>query len=644
MLAVGLGLAVLATGCGDDDDPGTPDSGSQCADGGTRLPDGGCPPPACPDGGTRLADGGCPPPACPDGGTRLADGGCSQPTTCPDGGTPLPDGGCSQPTTCPDGGTPLPDGGCSPPPPACGDGGTPLPDGGCPPPPECPDGGSSPDGGCGDPPSVAYVRFVNASLGLKDNPSDSDSAPWRPYRLDVRQGARELFDAVSPGEDAVTGYQEVPAGTELLFTTHDADVASGPALATSEPVKLAEGERLTLVAVGFSNRTEVDRVERARLVVLRESFEAAGTGKARVRMVSADRVTVIPAQGRTRRLGLESASATPVSTVNPYSADVAAGVAIPTTTQRLVISSSGDSGFSPALSKRLFFSVPEGALPEGSAWFAILTGDDRRPLPDAGQPALLLVRAGVEQTLRLKRDPLVYFFNGLLPVTENDDPLILQALQGTTKVAVGVEFNYSPAIGELPVTASGHLLRVARNDDANALVVSDTNTGPLVAGGRYLAVVTGRAGQTTGAQTPRLLFIQDRYPVGVMDARVRVMNAISNSPAEGVDFGHFDVAANGTSQGTVFTPVVTQVRFGETSGPDEGGAFLAPSTTGTPPLSFYGLRATGTGSVMAAAGNAMERPHFIVVFGDWDASFLLFLGFNVRENTWSGVAPFDIFQ
>ncbi|MCE9669178.1 DUF4397 domain-containing protein [Myxococcus stipitatus] len=550
------------------------------------------------------------------------------------------------PPTCADGGTPLPDGGCVQTPPTCADGGTPLPDGGCmEPPPVCDGGVASPDGGCGEPhPSVAYVRFVNASLGLKDNPSDSDSAPWRPYRLDVRQGTRELFDAVAPGEEAVTGYQEVPAGTALEFTVSDAEVEGGPVLARSEPVTLAQGERLTLVSVGFSNRLEVDRVERARLLALREAFDAPVEGKARMRLVAADRVTIIPEQGRTRRLGLESASATPVVTLNPYSADAAAGVAIPATTRRLVISTSGDTGFAPALSKRLFFSLPEGALPDGSAWFAVLTGDDRRPLPDAGQPALLLVRAGVEQSLRLKRDPLLYVFNALLPVDENADPLVLQVLQGTTKVAVGSEFNFSPVIGELPVTTTGHSLRVARNDDTSATVVADGATGPLVAGGRYLAVVTGRAGQTSGAQAPRLLVVQDRYPTGVMGARVRVLNAISNGPREGVDFGYFDVAANGTSKGTVFTPVVTKVAFGDLTGPDDGVAFPAPVTTGTTPLNYYGLRLAGAANALAAQGNAMERPHFIVLFGDWDVGFLLFLGFNVRENTWSGVAPFDVFQ
>ncbi|WP_163989490.1 DUF4397 domain-containing protein [Pyxidicoccus caerfyrddinensis] len=604
LLAVGLCLAVGGTGCGDDDpkDDAGVDAGR---DAGPREDAGR-------DAGPET-DGGC------------GDGGICPPPTCADGGTPGPDGSCPPPPTCADGGTPGADGGC-PPPPSCADGGTPGADGGCPPPTS----------------AVAYVRFVNASLGLKNNPSDSDSAPWRPYALDVYQGGAELFDSVVPGDAAVTEYKTVPAGTALEFTTRNAEAgASAAALATSGSVTLQEGERLTLVAMGFSDRTEPDRVERARLLALKESFDAASAGRARVRFVAADRVTLIPEQGRTRRLGLESAAASPVSTVNPYAADAAGGVSIPATTQRLVISSSGDTGFAPSVSKRLFFTVPAGTLADGSAWFAILTGDDRRPLPDDGQPAMLLVRAGQAQALRLERDPLVYFFNALLPPTPDNDPLVLQALQGTTKVAVGMEFNYSPGIGDLPVTAAGHTLRIARNDDVDATVLASADTGPLQAGGRYLAVVTGRAGQT-GALAPRLIVAKDRFADGAADARLRLLNAIPNAPAQGVDFGYFDVA-NGTDKGSTFTATALGVKYGDLTGPEEGVAFPAPVTTGTS-LSYYGLRASGSETALSAAGNAMQRPHFLVLLGDWDTGFLLFLGFNVRENTWSGVAPFDVFQ
>ncbi|WP_164008957.1 DUF4397 domain-containing protein [Pyxidicoccus trucidator] len=596
LLAVGLCLALGSTGCGDDEPNDVPDAGrdSETVDAGR-------------DAGSEDAGGD----AGPDGGT---DAGCTAGGSCP-------------PPTCADGGAALSDGGC-PPPPTCADGGSPGADGGCPPPVS----------------DVAYVRFVNASLGLKDNPSDSDSAPWRPYLLDVYQGGTELFDSVAPGDEAVTEYKQVPAGTALAFTTRNAEAgASAAALATAEAVTLQAGERLTLVAVGFSDRTELDRVERARLLVLKESFDAPAAGRAQVRFISADRVTSIPEQGRTRRLGLESAAASPVATVNPYAADAPGGVSVPATTQRLVISSSGDTGFSPSVSKRLFFTVPAGTLAEGSAWFAILTGDDRRPLPDAGQPAMVLVRAGQDQSLRLKRDPLVYFFNALLPPTPDEDPLLLQALQGTAKVAVAMEFNFSPAIGDLPVTEAGHTLKIARNDDVNATVLASADTGPLQAGGRYLAVVTGRAGGTD-AQAPRMLVVQDRFTPSALDARLRLVNAISNAPAEGVDFGYFDVAANGTSKGSTFTPMATAVKYGDTTGPDTGVAFPAPITTGTTPLSYYGLRTTGGATALAAQGNAMERPHFLVLLGDWDTGLLLFLGFNVRENSWSGVAPFDVFM
>jgi hypothetical protein len=85
------------------------------------------------------------------------------------------------------------------------------------------------------------------------------------------------------------------------------------------------------------------------------------------------------------------------------------------------------------------------------------------------------------------------------------------------------------------------------------------------------------------------------------------------------------------------------VKYGDLTGPENGVVFPAPVTTGTS-RSHCGLRASGSDTALSAASNAMERPHFIVLLGDWDTGFLLFLGFNVRENSGSGVAPFDVFQ
>ncbi len=185
--------------------------------------------------------------------------------------------------------------------------------------------------------------------------------------------------------------------------------------------------------------------------------------------------------------------------------------------------------------------------------------------------------------------------------------------------------------------------RMTLFDIVNAVEVGlDYATGPLQAGGRYLAVVTGRTGQT-GALAPRLLVVQDRFAPSALDARLRLVNAVPNAPAEGVDFGYFDVAGDGNSKGSSFTPVVTGVKYGDTAGADTGVAFQAPITTGTTPLSYYGLRASSGTPLSYALGNAMERPHFIVLLGDWETKYLQFLGFNVRENSWSGVTPFDVF-
>lgn len=111
-----------------------------CMDGGIRDEEGRCF--LCEDGGTPLPDGGCPTeePRCGNGGRMTADGGCP---SCADGAVPLADGRCPEPPVqdC-DGGMPSASGDCTPPAIQC-DAGTLLPDGTC----SCPDGGVRSDAG-----------------------------------------------------------------------------------------------------------------------------------------------------------------------------------------------------------------------------------------------------------------------------------------------------------------------------------------------------------------------------------------------------------------------------------------------------------------------------------------------------------------
>lgn len=522
------------------------------------------------------------------------------------------------------------------------DAGDGLPDGG--------DGGiieppvdAGTDGGtdAGAPVPKAYVRFVNAYLGLKNNPSDKADAPWEPYKIDIYVGDTKLFPTpVEPGDEAVTAYHELELtpGESVQFVVRNAESAlTENPVVTSEAIILEDGERITLVGVGNITYAGVDRMDKPQLLVLKESFDPVEAGTVRVRYVTADRVT---GTSRNRRLANETGASPYTTAVEPYSADTTpGGVSIPAEPQRLAII--GSPNFTPSQSGKLFFSPPSGTLVAGSSWFAITTGDDRRTLQDEGAPALLLIPAGKEGAVRLKRDPLLYFFHAVNPASADTSPTPLQVLSGSQIIANNLRYGAAPAIGDLPVTPTGGKLHFTASGDSSVTVLADASTGLLEAGRRYLAVVSG----TEGAEV-RLTIVKEEFtPDSVPAPLVRLIQASSNAPAA-LDFGHFAPLADGVSRGA-FTPVITGAEYGSAAGPATGASFqpqVITPATGSPYV-YYGVRATVGGTVIERSvnGRALTTPNFVVLMGDWTTS-LQFRALNVRINTWSATAPEGYFS
>ncbi|ATB39894.1 hypothetical protein CYFUS_005342 [Cystobacter fuscus] len=545
-------------------------------------------------------------------------------TGCDDGGPENPPGDTDAGGSPTDGGDRLPD---------AGDGGPVIE----PPSDAGTDGGT--DAGTVAP--KAYVRFVNAYLGLKNNPSDKADAPWEPYEIDLYAGDTKLFPVpVEPGDEAVTAYREfelIP-GQSVQFVVRNAESELSEApVAASEAITLEEGERLTLVGTGNVVYAGADRMDKPRLLVLKESFEPAEAGSVRVRYVTADRVT---GTSRNRRLADETGTTPYTTAVEPYSADTATGgVSIPAELQRLAII--GAPNFTPSQSGKLFFSPPSGTLVAASAWFAITTGDDRRTLQDEGSPALLLVPSGKDGAVRLKRDPLLYFFHAVQPATAEASPTPLQVLEGSRIIANNLRYGAAPAIGDLPVSPTGGTLRITASGDSAATVLAEASTGPLEAGRRYLAVVSG----TEGAQV-RLTVVKEEFALeAVPTPRVRLIQAATHAPPA-LDFGHFAAEADGVTRGA-FTPVITGAGYGTAVGPVEGAAFQPQVITPAAgsPYVYYGVRTTVDGTTLERSvnGRALTTPNFIVLMGDWNTS-LQFRALNVRINTWSATAPEGTFS
>lgn len=511
----------------------------------------------------------------------------------------------------------------------------------------CRDGGGDPGPVCGrdaglacdagpvgeEDAGTAYVRFVNVLF--EGNASEANT-PWdaAAYRMDLflGTGTQPLFMGVEPGDSAVTGFIRVTPGTDLALSVRNTGRPStDAALATLPPVSLAEGEHLTVVALGLMSRVNTTRFDAPKLLVLKDAdLGPVGAGEARLRHVTADRVV---AASRPRFVRTDSGLDLP--NVAPFTADAETrGYVIPSAaTSRLLVRGSNDNP-APSQSGELGYTPPSGALVERTAYFAVSSGDDRRAMNDPGASSLWLIPAGRDGAVRMKRDPLLYFFHAL----ESGAPL--KALSQGVPVAADFRYGADPKPGDLPASAAGHSLSFVLQSDGATPVLGGVQTGPLEAGRRYLVVVSGQEGGA-GALAPRAILVPDTFPSEAQDARVRFVNACAASPATGASLGYFDVAPDGSSQGTTFTPVIQDVAYGASGGATGGVAFPAPTGTDVTGSYFhYAIRGTvgGVATNRSVKGLPIARPHLFLLMGSWDSG-PTFRAFNLRSNTWSVLTP-----
>src|SRR5215217_5530290 len=574
LLMVGLALAVGGTGCGDDDE-GPPDSGH--VDAGR-------------DSGTPPVDAGC------EGG----QGGC-------DGGHPPMDGG--------EDAGPLPtDGGEDAGPPDSG-------------PPDA-----------GPPDYRAHVRFINAFVGSKNNPTDAVDRPWDPFHVTLRVGDAEPFPTVKAGAAAVSDFRDVvlsgPTQSVRLVARDAEGTAEAPDLAALADITLAHGDQVTVVGAGSLLQVGQERPDKPRLLVLYDNklAGAAPTGEVHVRFASTDRV--ISATAR-RRLANEAGSPYDNNSVDAYSADsVEQGVLVPVDTKRVAVIGLTPT-FAPAQSGSLYYSLPEGTLEEGKAYYFINTGEDRRTLADEGAPALLVVTAKENTFARFLRDPLLYLFNGLLPATVGGTTPQLQAIRGSSNIATAMTYAAAPKVADLPVSTTGFSLRFTVNGQPGQGVLEGATTGPLEAGRRYLGVLCGRL-----EASPTLTVVKDEFSVaGAQSPFLRFIHCSASAPTP-LTFGSYSFQADGSSM-DVFTPLFTGTTLATATQPVTGVSFTPPVSTSAPVYTWLGFKtADATPIERTIRGRVLATPTFVILIGEWEG-VLTYRAVNTRVNTWSVSTPND---
>ncbi len=484
------------------------------------------------------------------------------------------------------------------------------------------------------------MRFINAFVGSKNNPTDAVDRPWDPFHVTLRVGDAEPFPTMKAGAASVSEFREVIlAGPtqRVRVVARDAEgTAEALDLAALADVTLADGDHVTVVGVGSLLQVGQERPDKPRLLVLNDDklAVAAPTGEVHVRFASADRVLSATAK---RRLANEAGSPYENNSVDAYSADaVEQGVLVPADTKRVAVIGLTPT-FAPAQSGWLFYSLPEGTLEEGKAYYFINTGEDRRTLADEGAPALLVITAKENRFARFLRDPLLYLFNGLLPATVGGTTPQLQAIRGSSNIATAMNYAAAPKIADLPVSTTGFSLRFTVNGQPGQGVLEGATTGPLEAGRRYLGALCGRV-----EASPTLTVVKDEFSVaGAQSPFVRFIHCSASSPTP-LDFGSYSFQADGSSR-DAFTPLLTGATFATATQPVTGVSFTPPVSTSTPAYTWLGVKtASATPIERDIRGRVLATPTFLILIGEWEST-LTYRAVNTRVNTWSVSTPNDPF-
>jgi hypothetical protein len=343
-----------------------------------------------------------------------------------------------------------------------------------------------------------------------------------------------LFTAVGFG--TATPYAVVsPDGLQLVLRTAGAAPTDAPVY-TSDVVTAQPGDTITSIAGGLLGSTAA--ATRFRVQPYTEAFAAPERRQAVVRFVHDSHA--LPAAG----FDVDADGTIEVPSVAAFTASDAAGIAV--TRSHRDVQLAIDTG-SPA--KQLTsFTLPHQVLRQRRGIFLALVGVPAFVPHDSRGLALLAV--GRETTTLIRQNPTVY---------------VLAAVPDGTAVdvfAIGHSIGVQQPANDLAFGALAPALQVAPTDRGYALIVSRSaasggalsgfplafdSTGPLVAGERYLAVVSGFA--APGRSRVHVTIEHEGFDRTVT-ANGRMCAVAASPDAPAVDVGRFPPGT-----GTPFTAV-----------------------------------------------------------------------------------------
>jgi hypothetical protein len=421
-----------------------------------------------------------------------------------------------------------------------------------------PETATAPSGPTGPQPStgMAMVRAVHASA----------NAP----RVDVwaHGGDKPLMTGLAYGD--TSSYLEVPPGSYTLELRASPSTTNDAVVYSSGPLILKEGQKLTAVAAGaLGSKDEGDKL---RLLPLVEGFDAAGTGKAIVRVVHAspDAPTV------DLDVGNDDPKTPEVSGVRRFADTGAQGIPLPSGAALQIGIAAGGATVTA-------FTTPY--LPEGAEIFVIATGAlGKLPREDG---AFDLLAVGPSGSIGfIKQNPTVYAFHA------SPDAPAVDAFAGGSKIVDGIAFGEisSPIQvppGEYSLDFYAHSAGSVRPEGT---VVATASTGKLDPGERYLSIAMGFLAGSPGFE---LAAYREDFALDASgNTRLRVIHASPDAPA--VDVG----IVNGTRLQPVLVP-----NLSFSSATDDPGLSVVPQ-----PLTL-GLAPKGVDNVVVGRFDVTAVPN-----------------------------------
>jgi hypothetical protein len=425
--------------------------------------------------------------------------------------------------------------------------------------------------------------------------------------FDVYVGASTapLFTAVAFG--TATPYAAVsPDGLQLVLRAAGAAPTEAP-LYTSDPVDAQAGDTVTSVAGGLLGSTLA--ATRFRVQPYSEAFAAPERGQAQVRFVHDSHG--LPAVG----FDVDADGTIEVASVAAFTASDRSGIAV--TRSHRDVQLAIDTG-APAR-QLTTFTLPREVLAQRGGIFLALVGVPAFVPHDPRGLALLAV--GRRTTTLVRQNPTVYLLPAVPDATAIDVFAIGNGI-GVQQPANDLGFGVlAPALQVAP-TDRGYALIVTESAAASEAVsgrpLAFESTGPLVAGERYLAIVSGFA--APGRSRVHVTIEHDGFDRTVTaSGRIRAVAASPDAPA--VDVGQFPPGT-----GTPFTGIAGLDNLMYRQASAEIGTEVTPA-----PLN-PGVRVTGTSAALRFRSGALlatDRVFGIVtgafapVTGDVTSSFII---------------------